>query len=677
MSLDSRPARPRTIDDEDESVRIAVRALGDMRSRAVAVAGAHHPPTQAHTHITSASSFQPTPALSTTSSATSPTLASPRLAGSETESEEAERERGRDRDKDSDAQAGVGAEAEQPAFVARVSTLPIVNTALRAYEQSKASSRVVKYGAEMMESSVKSISRPVIDRLPVNVNQLDEFACRQLDRLGRYGGARAPMDEGEDRGRDRERVNGSWESGLQIRDVSMARPEDRERERERVAHEETSPEDSKMRTPLQSPRSPASEESPEQQQQVVQRSRWQAVLLEAGGIGAAVSEESMRRLKYCLQWLQYATAHIDGQIIILRDFIAALQPPPGSPHAINPHAVISPEHMRQLANAKRDVVDTIRQVVDIVSKYAGSALPEPARSRVRGFILHLPQAWASAARRQGQQDVQNAAAGNAGSTRGRATRRTGRRERGGDRVSGESSRPVSPSSSPRHSRQSSAVASGAVPPTADAATQAAQRILTLAMESLDMMRGVTSVVKDSLDRADAWVDRLRVVGLQRGAGAEGQLPDRLPPPSDLMQHRAPPSLIGSTSTSVASSPVMLPTVLPPLRSHETLSPLIHPSGDAYFSSHAHGRAETGAPASSMGFGKLNIGNGAGEYGHGHGHAMGMGSGSVTPVSATPGPGKKGMFAEEGEGGTGADIRRRAVTPQAVDDGGTAKMEVDG
>ncbi len=45
-------------------------------------------------------------------------------------------------------------------------------------------------------------------------------------------------------------------------------------------------------------------ETPEEQQQVVPRSRWQAVLLEAGGIGAAVSEESMRRLKYCLSWLQ-------------------------------------------------------------------------------------------------------------------------------------------------------------------------------------------------------------------------------------------------------------------------------------------------------------------------------------------------------------------------------------
>lgn len=32
-----------------------------------------------------------------------------------------------------------------------------------------------------MESSVKSISRPVIERLPVE--QLDEFACRQLDRV--------------------------------------------------------------------------------------------------------------------------------------------------------------------------------------------------------------------------------------------------------------------------------------------------------------------------------------------------------------------------------------------------------------------------------------------------------------------------------------------------------------
>ena len=83
-----------------------------------------------------------------------------------------------------------------------MSTFPLVGSALRVYEQGEASSRVVKvrlpcphfspqckiisfdqYGAAMVESSVKTIPRPVIDRLPVNFNQIDEFACRQLDRV--------------------------------------------------------------------------------------------------------------------------------------------------------------------------------------------------------------------------------------------------------------------------------------------------------------------------------------------------------------------------------------------------------------------------------------------------------------------------------------------------------------
>lgn len=42
-------------------------------------------------------------------------------------------------------------------------------------------------------------------------------------------------------------------------------------------------------------------------------------------------------------------------------------------------------------------------------------------------------------------------------------------------------------------------------PTALAAKQAAQRILTLATESLDMMRGAMNTSKESLERADAYV----------------------------------------------------------------------------------------------------------------------------------------------------------------------------
>ena len=40
---------------------------------------------------------------------------------------------------------------------------------------------------------------------------------------------------------------------------------------------------------------------------------------------------------------------------------------------------------------------------------------------------------------------------------------------------------------------------------AGTALVAAQRILALATESLDMMRNVTGVMKDSLDRAEAYV----------------------------------------------------------------------------------------------------------------------------------------------------------------------------
>jgi transcriptional repressor OPI1 len=229
--------------------------------------------------------------------------------------------------------------------------------------------------------------------------------------------------------------------------------------------------------------------------------------------------------------------------------------------------------MRTLNGVKRDLVNTIRQAVDVVSKYGGGALPEPARSRVRdgfpfarrncdlisdaqvrGFILTLPQKWA------------RAAAGNASSSNSR-TARHGAHPHAHD-VSGPSktsppssrshphasrhgfatpySRPTSPAStapsSPLHSRvnsttdlaamnrapmpslevlaeaassstpgagpsrlgsSSEAVSEGsatAVP--VSQATHAAQKILSLATESLDMMRSVTGVVKESLERAD-------------------------------------------------------------------------------------------------------------------------------------------------------------------------------
>ncbi|KAG1734457.1 transcription factor Opi1-domain-containing protein [Suillus paluster] len=496
-----------SFEDEDESVRIAVSALGDMRNGA-----------RASGSNTSSALYASSPSLP--------------------------------------------ADITSPDFVARVSNFPLFNSALRAYEHGKASSRVVKYGAEMMESSVKTISRPVIDRLPVDVNQLDEFACRQLDKLGRYhrpSGAdleRMQVDE-----TSQEKIIREGQTSL---DYFSSR----------LAHEGTDPQSSS--SPSSHPPTPNDNKSPvspnqiteppefQGQQAVVQRSRWQAVLLEAGGISAAVSEESMRRLKYCLQWLQYATLHIDAQILILRDFITSLQP---SGTSSGTDSLISPTHMRTLTDVRRDVVQTIRQVVDVVSKYAGSALPEPARSRVRSFILHLPQRWASASINPapgmadgapGACSAVGAATGGAGSgRRGRTTRHKERKAGGPDR-----SRAGTPVSSRASSPLASARAGFGMSqrPTTGAATQAAQHVLALATESLDMMRGVTGVVKDSLDRADAWVERLRVVGLQRQQSRDDPEPFD-PTSSSFTQHRRQNSIPGLSSTpstpfsSIPSTPV--------------------------------------------------------------------------------------------------------------------------
>ena len=300
--------------------------------------------------------------------------------------------------------------------------------------------------------------------------------------------------------------------------------------------------------------------------------------------------------------------------------MASLQPPPDSPHALNPDALISRERLHQLTNVKRDVVATVRQVVDVVSRYAGGALPEPARTRVRGFILHLPQAWASAARRENVAPAPLP-------TRGRgSTRRSARRANASG--AGETSRPASPTgmSNARHTRQNSATANStsvAVPPTASSAKQAAQRILALATESLDMMRGVTGVVKDSLDRADAWVERLRVVGLQRSAGTDTDtISGHVMPSLDLMGHRSPVGGGESAATSTVGTPASVHAALP------TLSPMVRPATILSSSSSSSLQDTFFADHHTAGLGRLSL------------------SGSSPST-----PNKKDMFTEGGERGS--------------------------
>lgn len=175
--------------------------------------------------------------------------------------------------------------------------------------------------------------------------------------------------------------------------------------------------------------------------------------------------------------------------------------------------------MRILNAATRDVVETIRQVVDVVSRYTGSALPEPARTRVRTFILSFPQRCAAVI---GEVSATDGRSSSTGVGRGRpnvAPYSYGPGESGPSPRSKPASRASSPTSSRAHPRRGTMnEAPGRV--SVDTANATAERILKLATESLDMLRGVTGVFKESLDRADAWVERLRVVGVQRMTSGE-------------------------------------------------------------------------------------------------------------------------------------------------------------
>lgn len=177
----------------------------------------------------------------------------------------------------------------------------------------------------------------------------------------------------------------------------------------------------------------------------------------AGTTAAVISEESMKCLRYCLSWLQYASQHIDQQMNLLRKFLVSL--------ASNNHeseertTMTTHDDASTLAQIKKEIVDTLRKVVEVITKYAGSGLPEQAKAAVRGFILALPTRWA----------VLNSSA--------------------------------SPTASPSLTPADSHIHETSI------------KLLNFGGESIEMIQSVALVFSDTIERAELWLNRLRVVGV--------------------------------------------------------------------------------------------------------------------------------------------------------------------
>lgn len=231
-------------------------------------------------------------------------------------------------------------------------------------------------------------------------------------------------------------------------------------------------------------------------------SSWQSRLVQStSGLSVAMSEESLRSLKYCLTWLRWANEHIGKVILALKSVLEQYDQDKANSRAIQGlgsegQLVVRTEAERsalhaKIAELKKDVMKTLKEVVDIVSKYAGGALPENARVLVRRHLTSLPQRFKLA-----------------------NSRTVARNGEGG----------------------------------AMEVTDGANRVLVLAKEGLDMMAQVSGVLDGTIVSAEEWCERLgrnkREAREQEGRekeelqpmnamGAEAQANGQLPHFSDV------------------------------------------------------------------------------------------------------------------------------------------------
>lgn len=204
----------------------------------------------------------------------------------------------------------------------------------------------------------------------------------------------------------------------------------------------------------------------QEQQQLVLESRerqsppgWRAqLMITTSGLGIAMRDESLRSLRYCLSWLTWANQRLGGAIQNLKDLLhqwdegqqngTPAMRPNMSASSIQESESRSAALSARIAALKSDVLSTLKQVVEIVSNYAGGALPENARNLVHRHLISLPQRFSL------------------------ASAISSKSENGSE------------------------------------AASSAHRVMVLAQEGLDMMNQVSRVVNDTLVSAENWCEKL-------------------------------------------------------------------------------------------------------------------------------------------------------------------------
>lgn len=317
-----------------------------------------------------------------------------------------------------------------------------------------------QYSTDLMNSSVSALSSRMVG--PQRMEQLDDFACRQLNRFSPHAPGESLPATGEEHDQDDHEVSSKSagkrrqrtpdvvaDEGLRLRTNNFTRR--RSRSPSPISTAAPSEADLALSTRPSSPSNTTAS-----------RSTWHNMLIEAGGLSAAVSEESLKSLQYCLQWLAFTTATLQQRIGLLRTFMISLS------NRAQHEQDIDPSHAETLQRIKLDIVDVIKNAIGVVSQHTGAALPDQARAFVRNTILSLPARFTFIMQQQHHHHQHG---------------------------------PPPPPPEPE------AAAHGQSRGQNEAARlhDAADRVLTFAVEGCDALGNVAKVCGDTIERADAYV----------------------------------------------------------------------------------------------------------------------------------------------------------------------------
>jgi hypothetical protein len=186
------------------------------------------------------------------------------------------------------------------------------------------------------------------------------------------------------------------------------------------------------------------------------------LMITTSGLGAALSETSLRNLRLCLKLLRGATDSLTATMYAIKQLIQDYEQSTQvttdneqrSGRTLAPEQEEASRRVAERIKAfHREIMQTLESVKNSISHYTGGALPENAGALVRRQLMSIPQRWRVA---ESTADQNNATTG---------------------------------------APQNEAIRSG-------------NKLSVFASQSLDMIAQVTLIVSATIENAEGWLDRM-------------------------------------------------------------------------------------------------------------------------------------------------------------------------